>query len=105
LLLAMPETINYQRLKIVCREHGRENRCRSGSADVCNWAGDGGRPSGAVLQEMARNHRILRRSRAGVGSDAEKTRRERVRCGPRRRAWANHCWSVESSRWHQNRGL
>jgi hypothetical protein len=41
----------------------RGSRCRSGSADVCNWAGDGGRPSGAVLQEMALNHRILRRLR------------------------------------------
>ena len=39
-----------------------------------------------ALQGEAANHREVRRSRAGVVSVAEKARRERVRCGPRRRA-------------------
>jgi hypothetical protein len=42
------------------------------------------------LQGEAANHREVRRSRAGVLSVAEKARRERVRCGSRRRAQANH---------------
>jgi Reverse transcriptase (RNA-dependent DNA polymerase) len=47
-------------------------------------------PSVAALQGEAANHREVRRSRAGVLSVAEKARRERVRCGSRRRAGANH---------------
>ena len=50
---------------------------------------DGGGPSGIALQGEVPNHRKLRRSRAGVVSVAEKARRERVRCEPRRRARAN----------------
>jgi len=50
----------------------------------------------AALQGEAANHRELRRSRAGVVSVAEKACYQRVRCGSRRRAQANHWWSVES---------
>ena len=45
-------------------------------------------PFAAALQGEAVNHREVRRSRAGVLSVAEKARRERVRCGSRRRAKA-----------------
>ena len=41
--------------------------------------------SAVALQGEAANHRKVRRSRAGVVSVAEKARRERVRCGSRRR--------------------
>lgn len=51
---------------------------------MCWWA------SAVALQGEAANHRKVRRLRAGVLSVAEKARRERVRCGPRRRAEANH---------------
>ena len=47
-------------------------------------------PFAAALQGEAANHRKVRWSRAGVLSVAEKARRERVRCGPRRRAQAIH---------------
>ena len=47
-------------------------------------------PSAAALQGEAANHREVRRSRAGVLSVAEKARCQRVRCGSRRRAEANH---------------
>ncbi len=47
-------------------------------------------PSAAALQGEAANHREVRRSRAGVLSVAEKARCQRVRCGSRRRAGANH---------------
>jgi len=43
-----------------------------------------------ALQEEITNHRKVRRLRAGVLSVAEKACREHVRCGPRRRAEANH---------------
>jgi len=45
-------------------------------------------PFVAALQGEAANHREVRRSRVGVLSVAEKARRERVRCGSRRRAKA-----------------
>jgi hypothetical protein len=45
--------------------------------------------SAAALRGEAANHRKVRRSRAGVLSVAEKARRERVRCGPRRRTKVN----------------
>ena len=47
-------------------------------------------PSAVALQGEAANHREVRRSRAGVLSVAEKARCQRVRCGSRRRAEANH---------------
>jgi hypothetical protein len=51
---------------------------------------DGGWPSAVALQGEIANHREVRRSRAGVLSVAEKARCQRVRCGSRRRAKANH---------------
>jgi hypothetical protein len=47
-------------------------------------------PFVAALQGEAANHREVRRSRAGVLSVADKARYQRVRCGSRRRAKANH---------------
>ena len=47
-------------------------------------------PFAVAVQAEAANHREVRRSRAGVVSVVEKARRERVRCGSRRRAKANH---------------
>jgi hypothetical protein len=47
-------------------------------------------PSAAAVQAEAANHRELLRSRAVVVSVAGKSRRERGRCKPRRRAKANH---------------
>jgi hypothetical protein len=47
-------------------------------------------PFAVALQGEIANHREVRRSRAGVLSVAEKARLERVRCGSRRRAKANH---------------
>jgi hypothetical protein len=47
--------------------------------------GDVGRPYGVALQGEAPNHRELRRPKAEVVSVAEKARRQRVRCEPRRR--------------------
>ena len=47
-------------------------------------------PFAVALQGEAANHREVRRSRAGVLSVAEKARCQRVRCGSRRRARANH---------------
>jgi RNA-directed DNA polymerase len=47
-------------------------------------------PFAVALQGEIANHREVRRSRAGVLSVAEKARRQRVRCGSRRRAQANH---------------
>jgi hypothetical protein len=73
----------------VTRMQGRR-RCRrsnrlSNAARVMEvW------PSVAALQEEAANHRMVRRSRAGVLSVAEKALREGVRCGSGRRAEANH---------------
>ncbi|HZY57386.1 MAG TPA: hypothetical protein VFE09_06265, partial [Rubrobacteraceae bacterium] len=67
----------------------KEARCRTNRRTRC-CTRDGGWPSAAALQGEAANHRELRRSRAGVVSVAEKARRERVRCGSRRRAQANH---------------
>ena len=62
-------------------------RCciEDGGAGPLGW-----RSSAAALQGEAANHRKVRRSRAEVLSVAEKARRERVRCGPRRRAQAIH---------------
>jgi len=53
------------------------------------WPGVGW-PVAAAVQAEAANHREVRRSRAGVLSVAEKARCQRVRCGSRRRARANH---------------
>ncbi len=47
-------------------------------------------PFAGALQGEAANHREVRRSRAGVLSVAEKACCQRVRCGLRRRARANH---------------
>jgi retron-type reverse transcriptase len=71
----VPRTLKEDR----CRRRLRRMRCRTG---------DGGWPSAVALQGEAANHRELLRSRAGVVSVAEKARRERVRCGSRRRAQA-----------------
>jgi RNA-directed DNA polymerase len=68
----------------------KEDRCRRSVHRMRCCTGDGGRPSAVALQGEAANHRELRRSRAGVVSVAETARRERVRCGSRRRARANH---------------
>lgn len=61
-------------------------------------AGDGGWPSGTVLQEEVPNHRQLRRSRAGVVSVAETARGQRVRCESGRRAKANHAMTRRKRR-------
>jgi len=68
----------------------KEDRCRRSVHRMRCCTGDGGWPSAVALQGEAANHRELRRSRAGVVSVAETARRERVRCGSRRRARANH---------------
>jgi hypothetical protein len=47
-------------------------------------------PSAAAVQAGAANHRELLRSRAVVVSVGGESRRERGRCGSRRRARANH---------------
>ena len=47
---------------------------RSSVRRVRNCARDGGRSSGVALQGEVSNHRMLRRSRAGVVSVAEKVR-------------------------------
>jgi len=73
-----------------------EDRCRRRFRRMRSCMRDeGARPlvwwSFAVaLQGEAANHREVRRSRAGVLSVAEKARCQRVRCGSRRRARANH---------------
>lgn len=68
----------------------KEDRCRRRYRRMRCCARDGGWPSAVALQGEAANHRELRRSRAGVVSVAEKARCQRVRCGSRRRAQANH---------------
>jgi group II intron reverse transcriptase/maturase len=68
----------------------KEDRCRRSMHRMRCCTGDGGWPSAVALQGEAANHRELRRSRAGVVSVAEKARNQRVRCGSRRRARANH---------------
>ena len=67
------------------RSSDRRTRCctRDEGAGLMAWW-----PFAAALQGEAVNHREVRRSRAGVLSVAEKARRERVRCGSRRRAKA-----------------
>src|SRR5271167_353594 len=67
----------------------KEDRSRTNRRMRCCMR-DGGWPSVAALQGEAANHRELRRSRAGVVSVAEKACYQRVRCGSRRRAQANH---------------
>jgi hypothetical protein len=47
-------------------------------------------PFAVALQGEAANHREVRRSRAGVLSLRRRRDFERVRCGSRRRAKANH---------------
>src|SRR3954467_5000708 len=68
----------------------KEDRCRRSMHQMRCCTRDGGWPSAVALQGEIANHREVRRSRAGVLSVAEKARRERVRCGSRRRAEANH---------------
>ena len=55
-----------------------------GAGPIVRW------PFAVALQGEIANHREVRRSRAGVLSVAEKARQQRVRCGSRRRAKANH---------------
>ncbi len=55
-----------------------------GARPLAGW------PFAVALQGEVANHREVRRSRAGVLSVAEKARCQRVRCGSRRRAKANH---------------
>jgi hypothetical protein len=74
----------------------KEDRCRRRYRRMRCCTRDGGWPSAVALQGEIANHRGVRRSRAGVLSVAEKARRQRVRCGSRRRAKANHRRSVES---------
>jgi hypothetical protein len=66
----------------------KEDRCRRRYRRMRCCMRDRGWPSAVALQGEAANHREVRRSRAGVLSVAEKARRERVRCGSRRRAKA-----------------
>ena len=68
----------------------KEDRCRRRFCWMRCCTGDGGWPSAVALQGEIANHREVRRSRAGVLSVAEKACRQRVRCGSRRRAQANH---------------
>src|SRR3954467_5919903 len=68
----------------------KEDRCRRSDQLKRCCTRDGGRPSAVALQGEIANHREVRRSRAGVLSVAEKARHQRVRCGSRRRAQANH---------------
>jgi hypothetical protein len=68
----------------------KEDRCRRRFCWMRCCTGDGGWPSAVALQGEIANHREVRRSRAGVLSVAEKARCQRVRCGSRRRARANH---------------
>jgi len=79
----VPRTLKEDR----CRRRYRRMRCCTrdeGARPVVWW------PFAAALQGEAANHREVRRSRAGVLSVAEKARCQRVRCGSRRRAEANH---------------
>ena len=73
--------------EVRCRRRYRRMRCctRDGGARPVAWW-----PSAAALQGEAANHREVRRSRVGVLSVAETARCQRVRCGSRRRARANH---------------
>jgi RNA-directed DNA polymerase len=68
----------------------KEDRCRRRYRRMRCCTRDGGWPSAVALQGEAANHREVRRSRAGVLSVAETARYQRVRCGSRRRAQANH---------------
>jgi RNA-directed DNA polymerase len=68
----------------------KEDRCRRSDQPKRCCMRDGGWPSAVALQGEAANHREVRRSRAGVLSVAETARHQRVRCGSRRRAQANH---------------
>jgi len=68
----------------------KEVRCRRRYRRMRCCTRDGGWPSAVALQGEIANHREVRRSRAGVLSVAEKARCQRVRCGSRRRARANH---------------
>ena len=68
----------------------KEDRCRRSMHRMWCCTRDGGWPSAVALQGEIANHREVRRSRAGVLSVAEKARQQRVRCGSRRRAKANH---------------
>jgi hypothetical protein len=79
----VPRTLKEDR----CRRRYRRMRCCTrdeGARPVVWW------PFAAALQGEAANHREVRRSRAGVLSVAEKACCQRVRCGSRRRARANH---------------
>ncbi len=73
----VPRTLKEDR----CRRRYRRKRC-------CTR--DGAWPSVTAVQAGVANHREVRRSGAGVLSVAEKARCQRVRCGSRRRAQANH---------------
>jgi len=79
----VPRTLKEDR----CRRRYRRMRCctRDEGARLVGWW-----PFAAALQGEAANHREVRRSRAGVLSVAETARYQRVRCGSRRRAKANH---------------
>jgi RNA-directed DNA polymerase len=68
----------------------KEDRCRRRYRRMRCCTRDGGWPSAVALQGEIANHREVRWSRAGVLSVAEKARHQRVRCGSRRRAQANH---------------
>jgi RNA-directed DNA polymerase len=73
--------------EVRCRRRYRRMRCCTrdeGARPLVWW------PFAVALQGEAANHREVRRSRAGVLSVAEKARCQRVRCGSRRRAKANH---------------
>ncbi|HXO84305.1 MAG TPA: hypothetical protein VN803_02145, partial [Gemmatimonadales bacterium] len=81
----------------VRRERGRRNWVEAVS-DGRDAAREMKEPDGwvvgwsfaVVLQGEAANHREVRRSRAGVLSLRKRRAFERVRCGSRRRAKANH---------------
>ena len=79
----VPRTLKEDRCR---RRYRRMRSCTrdEGARPVVWW------PFAVALQGEAANHREVRRSRAGVLSVAEKARCQRVRCGSRRRARANH---------------
>jgi RNA-directed DNA polymerase len=79
----VPRTLKEDR----CRRRYRRMRCCTGDegAGPMVWW-----PFAVALQGEIANHREVRRSRAGVLSVAETARCQRVRCGSRKRAKANH---------------
>ena len=70
-------------VRIWCATSAREGD-REFLSTVCNYTGDGGRPSEVGLQGRASNHRELRGSRARVVSVTEKARLRSRQVGDRK---------------------